>query len=229
MYFQFLTEDASTGALVDKLMEGLQKEHPDLEYKCKAFKGIGGYDKNKKPKDAKTGKILNDLTIYLNGYNKQLQGIEASIIVVVDNDDRDTDEFQTLLESIVTDNNLSVDHVFCIAIEEMEAWLLGDETAVLKAYPAAKKNIIHSYEQDSICGTWEILAEAVYPGGLNQLKKDCPTYYEIGENKIAWAANIGQYMTVQDNQSPSFQHFAKNLLQRIESGERQSNDESKKT
>lgn len=45
---------------------------------------------------------------------------------------------------------------FCIAIEEMEAWLLGDEKAIEEAYPQAKMPLLRKYVHDSIVGTWEI-------------------------------------------------------------------------
>ncbi len=31
------------------------------------------------------------------------------------------------------------DHVFCVAVKEMEAWLLGDIEAIEKAYPKLKR------------------------------------------------------------------------------------------
>ena len=111
---------------------------------------------------------------------------------------------------------VTVDHVFCIAVEEIEAWLLGDESAIVKAYPQAKTKgklrILHNYEQDSICGTWEVLADVVYPGGLLKLRKsgDNP-----GMLKSEWAKNIGVHMDLQNNKSPSFQRFLAEIQKRI--------------
>lgn len=34
------------------------------------------------------------------------------------------------------------DYAFCIAVKEMEAWLLGDEDAIYSAYPEAKKKFL---------------------------------------------------------------------------------------
>lgn len=62
------------------------------------------------------------------------------------------------------------DHEFCLAIKELEAWILGDEKAIEEAYPNYKKSALKDYEQDGICDTWEVLANAVYPGGLSALK-----------------------------------------------------------
>ena len=71
---------------------------------------------------------------------------------------------------------------FCIAIEEGEAWLLGDIPAIKKAYPKANVNVLNSYQNDSICDTWEHLADAVYPGGSKKLKKR--GWQAVGKEKI---------------------------------------------
>ena len=105
------------------------------------------------------------------------------------------------------DNLVTIDHVFCIAVEEVEAWLLGDERALMEAYPQAKQQILRTYKQDSICGTWEVLAEEIYPGGIKRLKKECATYMEIGVKKAEWARNIGRLMELTGNKSPSFNFF----------------------
>ena len=89
----------------------------------------------------------------------------------------------------------------------MEAWLLGDFAAVSTAYPNARQSVVNDYVQDSICGTWEVLANAVYPGGLTKMQKECPTYKEKGIIKSEWAANIGTYMDITRNLSPSFNYF----------------------
>jgi iron-sulfur cluster repair protein YtfE (RIC family) len=51
----------------------------------------------------------------------------------------------------------------------MEAWMLGDEKAVLAAYPDANRAILRSYDQDSICGTWEVLARAIHGAKAEQI------------------------------------------------------------
>ena len=38
-----------------------------------------------------------------------------------------------------------IDYAFCIAVKEMEAWLLGDIEAIEKAYPNAKKTAIKEF------------------------------------------------------------------------------------
>ena len=95
--------------------------------------------------------------------------------------------------------------LFRIAIEECEAWLLGDRAAVKSAYPDAEDSVLNNYVQDSICGTWEILADAVHPGGSSPLKKQ--GYPATGIAKCDWAGKIAPHLDVNQNQSKSFQVF----------------------
>ncbi len=215
MYFHFLIEDPSGKELVEKIMGKIIADNPQTTYFCKGYHGLGGFTKKNTVKETKDGKLLDDLATVLRGLNKSLQGIEAAIIVVLDNDDRNTEAFRAQLEKVVSQNMITIDHVFCIAIEEIEAWLLGDENAIVAAYPRARVGIVRNYVQDSICGTWEKLADAVYPGGLARLNKDCSCYMEIGMKKSEWARNIGEYMDLDNNQSPSFNYFMNEIRRRL--------------
>lgn len=217
MHYQFLVEDLSSAALIDVLMDKIVEAQPDVTYDCKGFYGIGGFTKKNTIKETKTGKLLNDLATYLRGFNRSLRNIPSVVIVVVDNDDRSTTEFRQELEHVAHLNHILVDHVFCIAIEEVEAWLLGDEQALVSAYPQAKIPVLRTYMQDSICGTWEFLADVIYPGGIAKIKKEGLSYMEIGKLKSEWAKNIGFYMNLDLNQSPSFNYFIAEVRKRLAS------------
>lgn len=215
MHFQYLIEDQSSKTLIDQIMTRTIKNADADTYNCKSFKGIGGFTKKNTVKEMHTGKLLNDLATYMRGFQRSLQGIEAVLVVVLDNDDNDPSEFEKELHEVAMHNRISMDHVFCIAIEEMEAWLLGDEEAIKSAYPYYKKNILNSYEQDSICGTWEVLADVIYRGGLREIKKKKFSYMEIGKLKSEWATKIGRYMTYENNKSPSFQKYYESIVKRV--------------
>jgi hypothetical protein len=94
----------------------------------------------------------------------------------------------------------------------MEAWLLGDISALQKAFPKYDKLKYDTYNQDSIIGTWEKLADITLPTEVSRrLKKD--PFYMIGKQKSDWAKKIGVYMDIHSNASPSFNCFRKKLEQ----------------
>ena len=160
MYFQFLIEDESTKILVDHVMEKIKEKYTEeeIEWDKKFFKGIGHLRRIGNALGRKTGKLLNDLPMYMRAFDKKLQGMEqTALVVVLDNDKRDVDHFRKELENIAIGNMILCDYAFCIAVKEMEAWLLGDVEAIRAAYPRVKMQHMKKYEQDAICDTWEIL------------------------------------------------------------------------
>ena len=215
MHFQFLIEDQSSAVLINKVMEGIIRDGALDTYNCKSFKGIGGFTKKNTVKETHSGKLLNDLATYMRGFQRSLQGISAALIIVLENDDNNPDEFIKKLNELADQNAIEMDHVFCLAIEEVEAWLLGDEAAIQKAYPEYKKNVLHGYAQDSICGTWEVLADVIYRGGIREIKRKKMSYMEIGRLKSEWADKIGSQMVFEDNKSPSFQYFYESISKRM--------------
>jgi hypothetical protein len=137
------------------------------------------------------------------------------VVVVVDLDDRDCLSFKQELLAVLESCQPRPQALFRIAIEEIEAWLLGDRRAIQLAYPKARTRILDAYRQDSICGTWEILAEAIHPGGVAPLKK--AGYPLIGQVKCDWARKIAPHLRPEENCSPSFQVFRRGLEQLIRS------------
>ena len=79
-----------------------------------------------------------------------------------------------------------------------------------------KGTAIKDYVQDEIGDTWEILANMIYPGGMNKLQKNAAgSYGVIGEMKAEWADRIGKKMELDQNISPSFNAFMRELTMRV--------------
>lgn len=213
IYLEFLVEDKSGGLLLSRILESYQVSHGHITYRINSFKGIGRLPSNCKVQNIKTQRLLTDLPAYLKGFNKSLASFpgQKAIIVVVDNDKNDCQELKKALTNLVGSLDLEINIIFCLAIEEMEAWLLGDIDAIIKAFPHAKKSLLQNYQPDSIIGTWEYLADAIYSGGIKRLKRNSTSYYEIGEQKCLWADKIGAYLNLRKNRSPSFNYLLSKL------------------
>ena len=207
MHFEVLIEDQSGKIALESIMDKILDSDVN-EHTCRIipYRGIGRLPKNLRGVTDPQKRILLDrLPSLLRGYGRSHQDFPAAVIVVVDLDDRDCMEFKRELLDVLNACNPRPETLFRIAIEEGEAWLLGDRDAVKTACPNAKDSVLNSYAQDSICDTWETLADAVHPGGSASLKR--MGYPEIGMAKCDWAGAIAPYMDVDINESKSFQVF----------------------
>ena len=209
MHFEVLVEDKSGGIVIEAILEKiLGPSTAHYSRRIHRYKGIGRIPKDlRNVTDPKKRILLDQLQKILQGYGKSLQslGHSAAVIVVVDLDDKDCMQFKRELLDVLAKCKPRPTALFRIAIEEIEAWLLGDCDAVKAAYPRAKDSVLGSYVQDSACGTWEILADAVHLGGAAQLKKS--GYPETGLAKCEWAEKIAPHMDVERNKSRSFRVF----------------------
>lgn len=210
MHFEILVEDASGKIALDYILKkilGLNRQ--DHTYRIISYKGIGRIPKDLRgTTDPQKQILLDRLPRLLRGYGKSLQ-ILSAVVVVVDLDDKDCLVFKQEMLDLLDNCNPRPATLFRIAIEEGEAWFLGDCNAIKTAYPHAKDQILNTYEQDSICGTWEKLADAVYPGGSQELKR--LGWPHTGQAKCKWAENIAPHLDVEINQSKSFQVFREGI------------------
>ncbi|WP_395737919.1 DUF4276 family protein [Prosthecobacter sp.] len=202
MHLEFLIEDSSGEKLLQTLLPKLLGSQGDPHsWRIHGYKGIGRVPKGLKTTGDPSKRILLDqLPRLLRGYG-QTAGIDA-VVVILDSDQRNCRTFLSELQALCSECDPAPNTLFRIAIEEMEAWYFGDRTALLQAYPRAKRDILDRYQQDSVCGTWEMLADALYPGGAEAIKK---TGWPLpGQIKSEWAEKIGPLMDPHRNLSPSF-------------------------
>ena len=206
MHFEVLVEDRSGKEALEIIMEKiLGANSSEHSWRIISYKGSGRIPKDLRGvTDPRKRILLDQLPSRLRGYGRSLQD-SSSVLVVVDLDARDCMAFKRELLDVLDACYPRPCTLFRIAIEEGEAWLLGDLDAVRTAYPNARDSVLNGYEQDSICGTWEVLADAVHPGGAARLK--ATGYPELGRVKCEWAREIALHMDVDKNRSKSFQVF----------------------
>lgn len=209
MHLEFLVEDQSGGQMLAILVPKIiGNTHT---FNIHSYKGTGHIPKGLKPKtDARKRIFLDQLPKLLRGYGKTFTAYEnstfdAAVVVVCDLDDRCLKEFRRELNEVLNACNPKPITRFCVAIEEGEAWLLGDMPAIESAYPNAKKAVLDEYKNDCVCGTWELLANAIFTGGVGALR--AKGHVAIGREKTEWAEKIPPHMDVTTNSSPSFNYF----------------------
>lgn len=207
MHFEILVEDQSGKKMLDILLPKIIEDADT--FVVYAYKGIGRIPQNMRdPKDASRRILLDSLTKLLKGYGRTQAGrpdFSEAVIVVCDLDDKCQKKFRAELLRILNACRPKPKSHFCLAIEEGEAWLLGDFDAIRAAYPTVRRPVLNSYVNDCICGTWEKLADAVYPGGEQALS--AKGWQAIGQEKSKWAQAITPFMVVGKNRSPSFCYF----------------------
>ena len=208
MHFEILVEDSSGKRALDILMPKIIGD--PHTFRVIPYRGVGRIPTNlKSGTDARERILLDQLPRLLRGYGCTFAGYPpnypAAVILVCDLDDRCLKAFRQELLAVLNACNPKPETRFCIAVEEGEAWLLGDISAIKAAYPKAREDVLNAYKNDAICGTWEHLADAVFIKGSGALKKQ--GWRAVGREKSAWAENVAPHMDVDVNASPSFQYF----------------------
>ena len=186
MRIHFLVEGKSEQVLIEKWAPRALPGHDIVAH---AHQGKGELPRDpKKPPDQRKRGLLDLLPATLQAYAEE---DDCAVLVLVDADDDDVIDLQerlaTMLPAISKPERLKC----TIAIEETEAFYLGDLRGLKKAYPHANIKKAKLYEPDSICGTAELFATIIGDDGMN---------------KVAWAENMGATLTSrpEGSKSPSF-------------------------
>ncbi len=195
-------EDSSGKKLLEEILpKFLGKQSAPHTWRIHSYKGVGRIPKDLNARgDPRKRILLDQLPRLLGGYGRT-PGIDA-VVVVLDSDGRDCTNFLSELKSLAENCEPAPNILFRLAIEEIEAWYLGDKQALRDAYPKVKDDVLGRYNQDQVCETWELLADAVYPGGAAAIRK--AGWPLPGQIKHEWAEKIGPRLDPGRNLSPSF-------------------------
>ncbi len=207
MRVEILSEDRSGGVVLQRLTNCILKQYTqDFESYLRPHRGCGYWPDHpdEKPEPLSAG-LLELLPAKLRAYDKVYAGTDIIVIVCIDSDDHDPEELMSKLKDTCRRYARDLSTVIAISVEEMESWILADKNAILLAYPEADLKRLSEYEQDSICGTWEVLCDVLLREQSHRIKKI--GYPAIGQYKATWAEKISKYMLPANNVSPSFKKF----------------------
>ena len=194
MHLEFLVEEPSAEAALRKLVPKIiGTEHTFAVHPHQGRKDL-----------------LQRLGRRLRGYSHWLPAT-CRIVVLIDEDRADCHRLKRDLEAVARDAGLStpaaasasgdVRVVNRIAVEELEAWFLGDAAAVRGASPRVSPRFEtrKTYrDPDAVAGgTWEALERLLQRKG----------YHQGGLAKIEAATRISEHMDPDRNRSRSFVAF----------------------
>jgi hypothetical protein len=193
-----LVEGPSEKRLLDEL---LRRVIPGHTFQVHPHQGKGRLPPTPGSRPGRAGRgVLDQLGAKLRAWGRTLDPATERVVLLVDLDDDDEGECRRLRERLdrfveAIDPRPLV--LIRIAIEEVEAWYLADWKAVKRAFPRAGRTAeLRDYEQDSICGTWELFQQVI---------KD-PV-----ERKPYWAERMGPVLDVENALSPSFAAFVRGV------------------
>ncbi len=155
------------------------------------------------------GRLLKVLPDRLRAYRKRIDsGEDLKIIVLVDRDSDNCETLKQRLEAIASHSGLTTKTavngqgefqvVTRIAIEELEAWFIGDVDALKAAFTSLRGvKFPGNFRNPDNGGTWEQLHRFLKRRGI----------YQKSYPKIEAARKIAKHMEPSRNLSRSFQNF----------------------
>lgn len=151
--------------------------------------------------------LMANLGVRLKGYSQWIPE-DWRIVVLVDEDRQDCRRLKADMErsaaaaGLITKTSAGGKRFTVlnrIAVEELEAWFLGDVEALRTAYPGVSANLANQAkfrDPDAVTGgTWEALERVLQRAG----------HFPGGIGKIDLARTMARHMTPEINRSRSFQ------------------------
>lgn len=201
MQLEFLLEEESAEAALRALLPRLLPAGHTCRYRVHA----GCQD------------LLKHLPALLRGYAQRLAHADQTdlrVVVLLDADAHGVARKQALeaaaaaagLATKTTAAPGTVFHVLNrVAVQELEAWFLGDQAAVQAAYPRIRPHHFKGLTRnpDTLLKSSQTLLQLLQKGGE----------FRAGARKIAWASAIAAHLSLDPvaNASPSFRCFCAGL------------------
>lgn len=200
MQVEVLVEEESAAAALRHLLPRLL---PGRQYRLRVFEGCRD--------------LLEQLPRLLPAYQRRMQqpGQEGLRVVVLLDADGVGEKRLATLEGYAADAGLRTwqpeailkpfQLLNCLAIQELEAWFLGDPAAVQAAYPRVHPHHFKglSANPDDIADAWETLRLVLQRANVFAQGK--------GKAKVEWASTIAPHLDPARNISASFQYFCRAL------------------
>ena len=198
MQIEFLVEEISAKAALDQLLPRLLPGHS-----CRVRVFEGWQD------------LLGQLKALLQGYHKRIfrEGeTELRVVVLLDGDGicerrKAALEAKAAEAGLLTKTTAGPDEIFHvlnrIAVQELEAWWLGDREAIMAAYPGVKPHHFKGTDRDpdAPLKPSEVLWSVLKQG----------RHFLTGKRNTQWATDIGRQLNLEENKSVSFQAFRRGL------------------
>jgi hypothetical protein len=193
MRLHFLVEGSSEERFLEEFLPGLIPGH---SFKVYPHQGRGKLPGDpRRPPPTKDRTLLGQLPATLRAWGRAFSPDTDRVVVLVDVDNDDCSLLLQKLLAAAKEIDPAPHCLFRFAIEELEAWYLGDAKALRRAYPGAQIEHLRRYQQDTICGTWEVFQTIIG---------------DPIERKVVWAERMGRELRVdwhRSNRSASFAKF----------------------
>ena len=198
MQIEFLVEEISAKAALDQLLPRLLPGHS-----CRVRVFEGWQD------------LLGQLKAVLQGYHRRIfrEGETGLRVVVLLDGDGICARRKAALEAkaaeagLLTKTAAGTGQVFYVlnrvAVQELEAWWLGDRAAIIAAYPGVKLTHFKGTDRtaDAPLKPNDVLWEVLKKG----------RYFLTGKRKTQWATDISPHLDPGRNTSTSFRYFCEGL------------------
>lgn len=196
MKLHVLVEGTSERGFFEPWAARLLRGHTVKVYPHQGKGNLPTSDKTKN--DSRKRGLLDQLPAKLRAFGKSFDSRTDRVVVIVDADNENPDALTARLQRLLAEISPAPKVLFCIAVEELEAFYLGDLKGLKRAYPDHNQALARKYQPDSICGTWEYFGGVIRDGG---------------GNKVDWADAMGPVVTTlaAHSRSPSFRALVTGL------------------